>query len=215
MTSPSPAPHALANPQPRPAPRARSDGGDGASGGPMEMETIKLKGYDSGTMFVGGQINAKGTPTTGMYSGDADWKSFSSTVYGTGKDNPIKSTGLLDALCANREPALAGGASGCDCYLGNGPASAERACADGTAINSACAFKSSVSEDPNYPCRKREEERCADGSMTNYARCIQASKSVSAVWLVSPSPAPPPSCRASPACPRTRPPQSRGSPSWR
>ena len=98
----------------------------------MEMETIKLKGYDTGTLFVGGQINQKGTPTTGMYSGDADWKSFTSTVYGSGKDNPIRSTGLLDALCANRDPPLAGGASGCDCYLGIGAASAERACADGT-----------------------------------------------------------------------------------
>ena len=160
------------------------------------METIKLKGYDAGSLFVGGQITAPVTPTTGMYSGDADWKSFSSTVYGTGKDNPIKSSGLLDALCANRDPPLAGGASGCDCYNNGQPAFAERACADGTTtvgVSGTCNFKD-ASENPNYPCRKREEERCADGNMTNYARCIQASKSVSALWLVRPSPAPPPSC---------------------
>ena len=155
----------------------------------MEMETIKLKGYDTGSLFVGGQIHEKGIPTTGMYSGDPDWKSFTSTVYGTGKDGPIKSTGLLDALCANRDAPLAGGASGCDCYNNGQPAFAERTCADGTAINAACNFKE-ASANPNYPCRKREEEICADGTMTNYARCIQASKSVSAKWLVRTSPAP-------------------------
>jgi hypothetical protein len=183
----------------------------------MDMETIKLSGYDAGTLFVGGNINQKGTPATGMYSGDANWTTFTSTVYGTGKDNPIKSSGLLDALCANRDPPLAGGASGCECYLGNNAASAERACADGTnlvGVSGTCNFQAEATN-PNYPCRKREEEICNGGNMTNYARCIQASKSVSALWLVRPSPAPPPSCRASPACPRTRPPQSRGSPCWR
>ena len=180
------------------------------------METVKLKGYDTtaGSLFVGGQVTGPVTPTTGMYKDDADWKSFTSTVYGAGKNNPTKSTGLLDALCANRDPPLAGGASGCDCYNKGQPAYAERTCADGTAINAACNFKA-ASENPNYPCRTREEEVCGDGTMTNYARCIQASKSVSAVWLVRPSPASPPSCRASPACPRTRPHRSRRSPSWR
>ena len=110
--------------------------GTGAADSPVDMETIKLKGYDTaaGSLFVGGQVTHPVTPTTGMYSGDTDWKSFTSTVYGTGKDNPIEPTGLLDALCANRDPPLAGGATGCDCYNNGQPLFAERTCADGNCV---------------------------------------------------------------------------------
>ena len=117
--------------------RARRDGS--FVDGKVMMETVKFKDYDS--LHAGSSI---------LVGAEGDLTTFTSTVAGTGKDNPQTAEILGPEFCQGNE---------------------NRVCTDGSTPT-------------------REEEACADGTMTEYARCRQASKSVSAKWLVRTSPAP-------------------------
>ena len=177
------------------------------------MEKVTIKGFEAASLTKGSRIR-QADLGGGEYS-------FTSTVWGTGKDNPTEAAGL--AQCPGTYNSDLGRTEGvtaaCDCYYfavsdlctADGQTKCHKTgvadntgidCADGTAINTACNYKG---EDQavagTFPCRKRIEELCNDGSMTEYAKCMQATKSVGAKWKVRapPPPAPPDPTKHTPA----------------
>ena len=179
------------------------------------METIKIRDYAPSTLFSGALVTkADGqthTTSTDGWASDG-WTTFTSTAYGSGPDNPRTPTGLLEALCDEVTlPQSGGSVTGCDCHK---PGGSKYVASTATSPGSfECAGSPACTAEPctGEPVRRTEtrapaagsfsQEECADQSMTTYAKCKQAQKSVSATWLVRLLPAPPPSYGPPPSPP--------------
>ena len=197
---------------------------------------VTISGFEAASLTKGSRIRMADLGG-GEYT-------FTSTVWGNGKDNPTQAAGLAQCPGTYNSDfgATEGATAACDCYyfpvtdlcthnadgeVCDGTARLDDPrpcthtaagttkchqtgvadntgadCRDGTAINFACNFKG---EDQavagTFPCRERMDELCNDGSMTEYAKCMQATKSVGAKWKVRapPPPAPPDPTKHTPA----------------
>ena len=139
---------------------------------------VTISGFDADSLKKGSRIRQ--AIVGGEYT-------FTSTVWGTGKDNPRQAAGL--AQCPgtesiNDEGRSEGATTACDCYnfavtdlcAADGQTKCHKTgvadntgkdCADGTAINEACMFSlqtnaidAGIAESyEHYPCRKRIEEK--------------------------------------------------------